>query len=163
MSAAINEILPNLGTQHHNIGVSVRDERFPHLRHVVTTDYKRINKGILNFRHLLAYDVYARDPIKRAKPFVTAETPLLQPVSVMGIAPPLTHGDISKKATEAAAALSINNSDKLFLDSRSPLDLAVGLAVACEQICPLVLPSPIADDAQLFTVEECTKRIETFA
>jgi len=159
----INEMLPCLAEVDTLAVPKIRDDRFPELRSVVTTSFDKVNGGITNFKHMLAYDVYARDPSKRARPFVSEASPLVQPVSAMSgtpiLAPALSHGDIVQKAAEMAAAMDLTSTDKVYLASACPVDLAVGLAVAVERVCPLVLASPGTSEADLFAAEGCTKRM----
>jgi len=159
----VNNVLPCLAQA---VGLEVpqiRDDRFPELRCVVTTGYDKVNTGTMNFKHLLAYDVFGRDPSKRARPFVTETTPLIQPVTTMMgkpiLSPAITHGDLVQKAAEAATEMDITNNDKIYMASSSTSDLAVSLAMACERVCPIVLPSPGTDEADLIKIEGCTKRM----
>jgi len=160
----VNEILPNLSSVQDSTTVpEISEDRFPSLRHVVSTGYHRVNEGILQFRHLLAYNTFARDPSKRAQKLVDASTPLIRPMSAFGEGKSLTNGDISKRASEASTELKLSESDKLLLESSDPVDLAVALCVSTNSTCPLVLPGGNdVDVEELFSVEGCTKRVASF-
>lgn len=171
VASMVNEILPCRAENQTQDYPEVDDARFPHLRHVVSTDYYRVNKGIQQFRHLLAYNVYARDPAKRAKQFVHDDTPLIRPVSSIGQDNALTHGDLSRRAAAVKSSLQLTNADKLYLSSRDPVDLAIGIATACETSCPIVIPGVFdrdrgtapTDESKIYESEGCTKKIDTFA
>ena len=64
---------------------------------------------------------------------------------------------------DAKASLGVTDGDKLLLESEDPVDLAVGLLLSCDTLCPLVLADPKSDVEELYRVEECTKRTASFA
>ena len=162
----VNEILPSLESVQDSSSVpQIKEDRFPNLRHVVSTGYHRVNQGILQFRHLLAYNTFARDPAKRAQKFVNESTPLMRPMSKFGEGKHITNGEISKRAATASTELKLSDSDKLLLESSDPVDLAVALCVSANSTCPLVLPGSgelDVDFEELMSLEGCTKRVASF-
>ena len=158
----VNEILPSLKSVQDVASVpKIEEDRFPNLRHVVSTGYHRVNQGILQFRHLLAYNTFARDPAKRAQKLVNDSTPLMRPISKFGDGKSITNGEISKRAASLGSELKLSDSDKLLLESSDPVDLAVALCVSANSTCPLVLPGSENDIdlEELFSLEGCTKRM----
>ena len=161
----VNEIFPGLESVQDSSSVpQLKEDRFPNLRHVVSTGYHRVNQGILQFRHLLAYNTFARDPAKRAQKFVNESTPLMRPMSKFGEGKRITNGEISKRAASASTELKLSDSDKLLLESSDPVDLAVALCVSANSTCPLVLPGSglDVDFEELMSLEGCTKRVASF-
>jgi len=164
VAKTVRDILPQLNDEIDGTTPRVKDDRFPSLEHVMSTEYYKVSGSMLQFRHFLAYEVLARNPGSRAKKFVSEKTPLIQPVSALGQETAVTHGELSKRAAAAKASLGVTDGDKLLLESRDPVDLAVGLFLSCDTLCPLVLTdSKNADDVELYEVEGCTKRVTSFA
>eukprot|EP00940_MAST-03C_sp_MAST-3C-sp2_P001860 g1860.t1 len=162
VAETVSDILPQLNAEHSGGIDAICDDRFPSLRHVMSTSFYKVKPSVLQFRHFLAYDVMARDPGKRARKFVDESTPLIQPVSALGRETELTHGELSRRAEAAKASLKIGSDDKVYLSSQNPVDLAVGLAISCEAQCPLVLAG-VDGEESLFDIEGCTKRVESFS